>query len=197
MGLDFGYLTQGDQKNHPALGCYFDGENMDLSELKNKTMLLFEITDISELGNALMRSVNDKDKLQAFTEIVGGDLSVDWLQMVYQYYYADRKEKKQDYTPKCAAKLLSRLIGDSTETIDLCAGSGALSIQRWNEMQEMSYRLYEIDERVIPFLLFNLALRNITATVMQGDVLKKEVVRSWRITKGEQFGNITDIESAI
>lgn len=170
---------------------------MDLSELKNKTMLLFEITDISELGNALMGSVNDKDKLQAFTEIVGGDLQVDWMQMIYQYYYADRKEKKQDYTPACVAKLLSRLIGDSAETVDLCAGSGALSIQRWNEMQDMSYRLYEIDENVIPFLLFNLALRNITATITQGDVLQKEVVRSWKVTKGEQFGNVTDFEPSI
>lgn len=138
-------------------------------------------------------SENDTDKMQAFFEMVDGDLSKDWLQMIYQYYYADRKNKKQDYTPKCLAQFLSRLVGESAETIDMCAGSGALTIQRWVENPDTVFTLYEIDENVMPYLLFNMAIRNINATVLQSDILQDETVKSWIIRKGDRFGKVTCI----
>ena len=121
------------------------------------------------------------------------DLTKDWLQMIFQYYSADRKGKKQDFTPKCLAQFLSRLIGDSAETIDLCAGSGALTIQRWVENPDTVFTLYEIDENVIPYLLFNMAIRNISATVYQSDILQNETVKAWSIRKGERFGEVSCI----
>lgn len=36
--------------------------------------------------------------------------------MVYQYYMADREKKKQDFTPVCLGKLMSKLVG-SADTI--------------------------------------------------------------------------------
>ncbi len=138
-------------------------------------------------------SENDTDKMQAFFEMVDGDLSKDWLQMIYQYYYADRKNKKQDYTPKCLAQFLSRLVGESAETIDMCAGSGALTIQRWVENPDTVFTLYEIDENIMPYLLFNMAIRNINATVLQSDILQDETVKSWIIRKGDRFGKVTCI----
>lgn len=112
-----------------------------------------------------MKSLNDEERKDAFCEMVGGDLSKDWLQMVYQYYLADRKEKKQDYTPKSIAKLMEMLVGATESCIDLCAGSGALAIQKWIENPNQEFVLYEADTNVIPYLLFNLSVRNISATV--------------------------------
>lgn len=172
---------------------------MELKELTEKTLALFGCGSVEELGDALMEccTSNDTQLMIAFAELVGGDLSKDWLQMIYQYYCADRKDKGQDYTPKCLALFLSRLVGDSAETVDLCAGSGALTIQRWKENPDTVFILYEIDSTVIPYLLFNMAIRNITATVRQGDVLQQEVVREWHIRKGVEFGKITYFKPAV
>lgn len=168
---------------------------MELKELSTKTLELFQVLSVDDLGAALMLCVSEDetDKMQAFFEMVDGDLSRDWLQMIYQYYCADRKDKKQDYTPKCLAQFLSRLIGESAETIDMCAGSGALTIQRWVENPDTVFILYEIDENVIPYLLFNMAIRNISATVHQSDILQDETVKSWSIRKGDRFGKVTCI----
>ena len=168
---------------------------MELKELLTKTLELFSVSCVDDLGAAIMLCVseNDTDKMQAFFEMVDGDLSKDWLQMIYQYYYADRKNKKQDYTPKCLAQFLSRLVGESAETIDMCAGSGALTIQRWVENPDTVFTLYEIDENVMPYLLFNMAIRNINATVLQSDILQDETVKSWIIRKGDRFGKVTCI----
>lgn len=168
---------------------------MELKELSTKTLELFQVLSVDDLGAALMLCVSEDetDKMQAFFEMVDGDLTRDWLQMIYQYYCADRKDKKQDYTPKCLAQFLSRLIGESAETIDMCAGSGALTIQRWVENPDTVFILYEIGENVIPYLLFNMAIRNISATVHQSDILQDETVKSWRIRKGDRFGKVTCI----
>ena len=170
---------------------------MELKALTEKTLEIFNCQSVEDLGSALMTSLEDESKLQAFSDIVDNDLTRDWLQMIFQYYQADRKEKKQDYTPKCLAQFLSRLIGESSESIDMCAGSGALTIQRWIENPDTVFYCYEIDETVIPYLLFNLVIRNISATVNQCDILQDELYKTWIITKGEKYGKITCIKSTI
>ena len=172
---------------------------MELKDLYEKTLTLFSITDSDGLGAALMDCVNahDEKHMDDFVELIDGDLSKDWLQMIFQYYQADRDEKKQDYTPQSLAMFLSKLIGDSTETIDMCAGSGALTIQRWLDMPDTVFRLYEIDETVIPYLLFNLCIRNISAEVYQGDVLQASVEKQWIVRKGEKYGSVSCIEPTV
>lgn len=166
---------------------------MELKELTDRTLELFGVDNHDNLGSALLDNIGNTDKLKAFCDLVDGDLSVDWMQMIYQYYLADRKEKKQDYTPKCLAQFVSRLIGNSEKTVDMCAGSGALTIQRWVECPDTTFELYEIDENVIPYLLFNLVLRNIKATVYQGDILQGEIVRTWQVRKGARYGEVISI----
>lgn len=171
---------------------------MELLELKNKTLDIFQ-TDINHLGDALMSAVidNRSDLYAQFSGLVDGDLTVDWLQMVYQYYHADRKEKMQDYTPKSLAVFLNKLIGEADVVIDMCAGSGALTIQRWAQNPDQKFRLYELDTNVIPFLLFNLAVRNINASVYRSDVLQGEVYEQWTVQKGEKYGRVTCVKSAV
>ena len=171
---------------------------MELSELRDKVLTIFNVP-IGQLRDALMQSVTEynTDIMDRFCDIVKQDLSIDHLQMIYQYYLADRKEKKQDYTPKCLAELMGKLAGESETLIDMCAGSGALTIQSWVENKNRSFILYELDENVIPFLLFNLSLRNIQATIIRSDVLSGEVFDMWTIKKGEKYGKVFNIQSTV
>ena len=105
---------------------------MELKELKEKTLEIFDIENINELSEKLYEvcTNNKKEYLKKFKDLVG-DLSVDWLQKIFQYYEADRENKGQDYTPITMAKLVSELAQEENEEIclDMCAGSGALTIQ--------------------------------------------------------------------
>lgn len=166
---------------------------MELKELYNKTLELFGADNAKDLGDYLVKALNNEEKEDAFCEMVGGDLSKDWLQMVYQYYLADRKKKKQDYTPKSIAKLMGALVGNAESCIDLCAGSGALTIQKWMENPDQEFVLYEADTNVIPYLLFNLAVRNISATVFLSDVLQNDIKGKWKISKGEKYATVSNI----
>lgn len=171
---------------------------MELLELKNAILEIFD-TDIDHLGAALMDAVqnNRTELFDKFCELVDGDLTEDYLQKIFQYYHADREEKKQDYTPKSIAEFMSLLIGESDVVIDMCAGSGALAIQRWNADRNQKLQLIELDERVIPFLLFNLVIRNIDSRVYRMDALSSETYEQWRIEKGEKYGSITYFEPAV
>lgn len=164
---------------------------MELKELTDKTLKLFKAKNTKELISEMMRTVerNDLQTYEKFAEMVE-ELSTDWLQKIFQYHEADRKEKKQDYTPASLARLTAKLSGDADAVIDMCAGSGALTIQKWNLKHDTKFILYEIDENVIPALLFNMAVRNIECVVHQADVLQQETISTWYITKGEKFGLI-------
>lgn len=165
---------------------------MELKELTDRTLELFGVDSPDNLGSALMESVGDTDKLKAFCDLVGGDLSVDWMQMIYQYHLADRKEKKQDYTPKSIARFMGMLSGDGGTTVDMCAGSGALIIQKWSQNHDLKFKAIEIDGNVIPFLLFNMVLRNIRCDVCQMDALTdEEPTKMWKVERREVFGCIT------
>lgn len=121
----------------------------------------------------------------------GGNLRTDWMQKIYQYYLADRKEKKQDYTPSSLAQFMGLLAGNSESVTDMCAGSGALIIQKWNQNCNTEFIAIEIDENVIPFLLFNMVLRNIRCDVFLMDALTdEEPKKKWTITRGEKYGCI-------
>ena len=171
---------------------------MEFKELTDKTMELFGLTDPSQLGFAVRSACDDHAKLKTFKELVGGDLSVDWMQMIYQYYLADRKDKKQDYTPKTLAALMGRLSGNSDRIVDMCAGSGALIIQKWADNHDLRFTAIEIDENVIPFLIFNMVLRNIRCRIFQMSALGEIAPeKAWDIVKGEEFGNITDFKSSV
>ena len=171
---------------------------MELKELTNQTFELFGVDDPDDLGSALLENISNTDKLKAFCDLVDGDLSIDWMQMIYQYYLADRKEKKQDYTPSSIAKFMAMLTGESDRIVDMCAGSGALIIQKWCENPNIRFTAIEYDENVIPFLLFNMVIRNIRCRVLHKNALTDdEPINTWDITKGEKYGNIVNIKSAV
>ena len=70
--------------NHPSPGGFLVEESMELKELTDKTLELFGVTSPKQLGPALLAACGDPDKRRTFRELVGGDLSVDWMQKIYQ-----------------------------------------------------------------------------------------------------------------
>jgi len=139
-------------------------------------------------------SPQKNDVFSAYVEMVGGDLQTDELQKIFQYYYADRKEKMQDYTPKSIAKLCAV----STETggdvvYDLCAGSGALTIQKWAQNPNKTFICEELDEQVIPLLLFNMAVRNMGGYVLNRNALTMEFAKGYKLSPGSRFSEIQEI----
>ena len=169
---------------------------MELKELTEKTCNIFGCEGVEMLGSELMKCAleNDESKYTAFCDLVQQDLNVDWLQKIYQYYQADRKVKMQDYTPKCLGELMGRLAGGADKVVDMCAGSGALTIQKWNQNNDQKFEMFEMDENVIPYLLFNLVLRNINALVHQSDVLQQEIFKTYRVYPGEKYGRVEVIK---
>ncbi|QHJ78322.1 MAG: hypothetical protein [Bacteriophage sp.] len=164
---------------------------MELKELTDKTLKLFKVKNTKELLSAIEKSYNNNDIMQQFCDLVNNDLSVDWLQKIYQYYEADRKDKKQDYTPASLADLMAKIaLSESNEVVDMCAGSGALTIAAWRGNPKVKATCIEFDQNVIPILVFNLAIRNIRAKVIRADVLTREKFEEYRITRGEKFGKV-------
>lgn len=166
---------------------------MELSELTTATLEIFECKTPDDLPVQIKKCVDESDleKYQAFKELVG-DLEQDWLQQIFQYWLADRKEKMQDYTPKSLAKLMGVLALQKHDgkVIDMCAGSGALTIQTWAMDKSLEFECLEFDENVLPILLFNLSLRNIKATVKHMDVLQDDVMATYEVLTGEKFGKV-------
>lgn len=168
---------------------------MELKVLCEKSIEIFEIKDITELSDKLFDVCmnNQHEYMKRFTEAVE-DLSVDWLQKIFQYYEADRKEKMQYYTPSTLARFAGKLTETEEEkaVYDLCAGSGALTIQKWNLNHNLTFLCYELDKKVIPLLLFNLSVRNINAFVVNGDALQEEIFAVYQVKRGDKFSTVKD-----
>ena len=169
---------------------------MELGELCKKTLSIFGCESVSELGGKLYDAVMNGEivKLTAFCNTVE-DLTVDWLQKIYQYYEADRQEKKQDYTPKSISKLCAELTETGGKTVyDICAGSGALTIQKWVRNPDKLFICEELDDKVIPYLLFNMAVRNMSGYVINRNVLTMEWYKGYKLHCGEAFSAVEEIK---
>lgn len=114
------------------------------------------------------------------------DMSYDWFHVYFQDEHADRALKKQDFTPNSISDLLSRIVGEGAGTrMDVAAGTGGLTIKKWHHDRlatsvfdyrpsKFYYHVEELSDRALPFLLFNLLIRGINATVAHGDVLERK-----------------------
>ena len=171
---------------------------MELKELTSKVIELLNIESPEQIPDSLMEIVlNGKTEyFDRFCNLVE-DLSIDWLQKIFQYYLADRKVKMQDYTPVSLARFVGKLVQTENEqsVYDLCAGSGALTIQKWNLNNKLKFVCYEYDKTVIPILLFNLAVRNIDAVVVNGDALQDEVFTTYLVKKGDKYSSVKKTEN--
>lgn len=167
---------------------------MELKELTSKICDIFGCISTDTLPDKIMFALFSQNPTLYFEKYkeLCPDLTVDWIQRVYQFYHADRKEKKQDYTPVSLSRLVARLSYLPGEKVvyDCCAGSGSLTIQKWCTNPGLKFICEELDEQVIPILLFNLCLRNIDATVINKNILTGDVVCSYDTIKGVKYASV-------
>lgn len=164
---------------------------MELKELSQKllNMLGCEIGSLTESLRTVSISSN-QEVFDRYVELVGGDLRTDYLQQIFQYYMADRKEKCQDFTPKSIAKLVSALTENHNVVYDCCAGSGALTIQKWTQCPNAEFICEELDENAIPYLIFNMRVRNMRGWVIHRDVLQMKTTAVYKIDYGEKYSTV-------
>lgn len=173
---------------------------MELLKLTNGFREIFGVENISDAPDKLFDVIfNCKVDLYDSWSDFCNEPDIDNMQPIFQYYLADRVNKKQDYTPKSLAILTCMIAGvhKAKKVYDMCAGSGALTIQAWAINPKASFICWELDERVIPFLIFNLASRNINATVIHGDILSEEQIKAYSIQSGEKYSTVAEISVPI
>ncbi|MHC5215644.1 N-6 DNA methylase [Enterococcus sp. LJL128] len=150
---------------------------------------LLQIDDSYKAPAALMKFLFDKEQREELFRqflAIENRLDYEWFQSYFENEHADRKNKKQDFTPDSISQLLSKLTGNKSSSLDIAAGTGGLTIQKWEQdrMNEtiatykpsmFLYQCEELSDRAIPFLLFNLMIRGMNALVVHGDSISREV----------------------
>lgn len=154
---------------------------------------LFGITESFHAPYKLKEILQDKQQREDMFELFlqeETDLSFDWFTEYFQAEQSDRKNMKQDYSPDGIVTLTSELLGSTDSNADLCAGTGGLTIKRWSTNKDADFWCEEYSDRAMPFLLFNLAIRNMNAIVCHGDTLTREFKAIYQLKKAERFSNI-------
>lgn len=152
---------------------------------------ILEIDDAYKAPKRLMEILLDKEKREKiFCQFLEyeRDMKFDWFHQYFQEEHAQRKTKKQDFTPNSISEILSKIVQQESNhsTLDIAAGTGGLTITKWQEdrMKQLPweykpsnyfYQLEEMSDRAIPFLLFNLLIRGMNAIVVHGDSLYRAV----------------------
>lgn len=118
------------------------------------------------------------------------------LDKLYQEEHSDRKNLKQDFTPRELAELISELddVEESAEILDVCAGIGNLTVQITKKKQNSNITAVELSKRAIPFLLLNLAMQNVNATVINGNFLTGENYKIYKLEKTKAYSDITEVD---
>lgn len=152
---------------------------------------LLGIEDSYQAPEKLMSILYDREAREKlfmeFLELYDYRVDIDYFHEYFQEEHADRKQKKQDFTPNSVGKLLSQLVGSAqgTTRYEPCAGTGGITIQTWDHDRKQhspfvyrpSWYLYhceELSSRALPFLLFNCLLRGMNAVVVHCDVLTRK-----------------------
>lgn len=156
---------------------------------------LFGIKESFELPQALLAKLLDKaekDKLCKEFVKQGFNGNNDCLRDYFQENNANRSNLKQDYTPDCLCKLISKLAPKSGKIIDICAGTGALSV---GMDRDSVFQCEELSQMSIPVLLLNLVIRNKDAIVVQKNVLLNEVQKVYKLCKSDEFSDIEVVDT--
>ena len=114
------------------------------------------------------------------------DMSHDWFQSLYEEELSERKQKKQDFTPRELGIICSRLTSQVGTVHEPTAGNGSMIITDWWERcrkvlpfdyypSQNMVTCWELSSRSIPILLLNLSIRGIMGYVYHGDVLENDI----------------------
>jgi len=126
--------------------------------------------------------------------VSAAELEHDFIKHYYQYYLAERKRDGADFTPASLSALVAELGHGASVYYDCCAGTGSLTLAVYKNSQKARFICDELNTDTIPFLLFNLAVRNISAVVRNTDVLKREVYQCYKLTPGQKYSMVAKCE---
>ena len=183
---------------------------MDLREI-------LDVSDSYKIPEKLMGIIyNEEEREELFMKLLeANDYQVghDWFIKHFEDEHADRKVKKQDFTPTSIANLLSKLalcndVGDPGNYYEVAAGTGSILINHWNNYR-MTYSPFnyepkyhfafveELSDRAIPFLLVNMMIRGMNGIVLHCDSLTRECKNAYFICNTYndhlKFSGITNI----
>jgi len=160
---------------------------------------LIGVSEAYKASDVLLEIMLDKKRRETTFQrflALENDLSRDWFTDYFQTEHGDRDRLKQDYTPDGVLSVATGLFGKMGDVADICAGTGGLTIKAWTRNNGAFFHCEEIASRAIPFLLFNLAIRGMSAEVFHGDTLTQNYEHVYRITPAGQFSDIME-QSAI
>ncbi len=137
---------------------------------------------------------------------ISTDLGFDWFHEYFEDEQAERKSKKQDFTPDSIATLLNKLTSNTTGYYyEPTAGTGGILITRWwqdclndpvgtknntnipgisfftYDPRKYWYQVEELSDRAVPFLIFNMAIRGMNGVAIQCDSLSREAKEAYFI----------------
>lgn len=159
---------------------------------------LLEVEESYQASFKLAEILNDRDEcIKLFDSFLRleQDLSFDWFTDYFQEEHSNRKDKKQDFTPKGVTDLASKLLEKSESNADICAGTGGLTIKRWTQNRHAQFYCEEYSDRAMPFLLFNLMIRNVNGIVVHGDALTQEHKHVYKLVSGDRFSELEELDS--
>lgn len=150
------------------------------------------IKEVYEFREKILDVIFEDQKKQNYYDNIlskGVDLKKDFIRDLFQEEAAARKSFKQDYTPDCLCQLFFKLANFGGCVYDECAGTGSLLIPFINAGARR-VTACEVSDAVIPLLLFNLSIRNVTGTVLQEDVTTGDLFKAYRLTAGERYSDV-------
>lgn len=193
--------TLGDNK---ALKEKFFKFFLNLSRLYSMTkeflLTTLGINDTRLIPEALMEvlfgdPVNRQKFYRAMLEANDFAMDREWFQPIYEAELSERGQKKQDFTPAAASQLAAMITDNGARRqgiLEPTAGNGSMIIAKWWELcrkripfdyypNDNPVECWELSDRSIPILLFNLSVRGMVGDVYHGDVLEQRVIAHYRL----------------
>lgn len=171
---------------------------------KEECLKFFDIKDLMYLPDAVWTLLNSPtkerdEKYKELIELNNYDMGTEWFQPIYEAELSERKQKKQDFTPKELSKLCSKLTLQRGSVHEPTAGNGSMIIADWWERcrQRLPWEIFpsenmvtawELSDRAIPILLLNLSIRGIMGYVYHGDVLEQNVFQKYILLNKKNDG---------
>lgn len=156
----------------------------------------------------LQLMLDDEKRVETFKSFLEleTDMSYEWFQQMFEDEHADRKNKKQDFTPKELSILLSRLTENVRTYHEATSGNGGMLIQAWHQHRiecpnfwtydpkSYWYHAEELSDRSIPFLIFNMAIRGMNGLILHGDSIEREFKDVYFIRNmADQYGGFSEV----